>query len=241
LAIDQGPFLGWLYADGGNWVSDDLRTIQFDSPQGLETLKWIVDFTNMNGGAEEVAAYYSQTGEWENGPFYNGFEAMEISGTWEFFKIKDYAPKLNYDIAPMPYGPSGNSQTRGSAYGGWGYVIPRGAKHPEEAWLLTKFLTTDKDGGCWFLQQQKRASPLIACNEDPASSEGNPHWNDMLKIMALDRWIPITPVQPQIEAIITQMVDEATHGQRTPEEALKWGAEEAQRTLDEFWATKSKQ
>ncbi|NOZ28539.1 MAG: ABC transporter substrate-binding protein [Chloroflexi bacterium] len=241
LSVGDGrPFFLWLYNNGGTWISEDLRTIQFNSPAGLEALKWMVNFTNdINGGAEEVAAFYSQTGEWENGPFYNDYEAMQINGSWEFFKIKEYAPDMIPDlgVSVVPHGPNGESH--GLAYGGWGYVIPRGVEHEEEAWLLVKWLTTEKDGACWFLQQQKRPSPLKYCNEDPASGEGNPLWNDILSVMSQDVWVPITPVQPQIQQIIGQMTEEATYGVRTPEEALQWGAEEAQRVLDEYWAERS--
>lgn len=235
----EPAFLVWLYTNGGTWISDDLRTIQFNSPEGLETLQWIVDFTNnINGGIEEVSAFYAQTGEWENGPFYNDFEAMQVNGSWEFFKIKDFAPHLvdNMTVSVIPHGPNGESH--GSAYGGWGYVIPRNAPHPEEAWELVKFLTTAPDGACWFLQQQKRPSPLKYCNEDPASAEGNPYWNDIIAVMSQDVWVPISPVQPQIEQILNQMTEEALYGVRTPAEALEWAAVEAQRLLDEFWAEK---
>ena len=99
-------FLGWLHNNGGQWISDDMRTITWNSPEGLEALKWVVDFTNnINGGVEEVDAFYSQTGEWENGPFYTGYEAMQTNGTWELFKIHEFAPDMNFDIAPIPYGP----------------------------------------------------------------------------------------------------------------------------------------
>lgn len=236
---EEPAFMVWLLTNGGTWISEDLKTIEFNSPQGLETLQWMVDFTNTyNAGFEEQEAFYAQTGEWENGPFYNDYEAMQINGSWEYFKIIEYAPDMELGVAPIPYGPSGGPENRGSAYGGWGYVIPKNAPHPEEAWLLVKWLTTEMEGkgGCWFLQQQKRPSPLIACNEDPASGEGNPLFPDILNIMAQDTWVPIAPPQPQIQQVITQMTQEAMYGTKTVEEALAWGAEECQKLLDEFWA-----
>ncbi len=233
------PFLTWLNANGGEWVSEDLKTIQFNSPEGLETLQWIVDFTNnINGGIEEVREFYSQTGEWENGPFYTDYEGMQINGSWEFFKIQEYAPDMTLGVTAIPYGPSGDDSTRGSAYGGWGYVVPKGVEgaEAEAAWELVKFLTTSSDGACWFLQQQQRPSPQIACNEDPASGAENPHWNDFLAIMAKDKVVRITPVQPQIEEVLNQMMEEALFGLQTPAEALEWGATEAQQLLDDYWA-----
>lgn len=232
------PYLTWLNANGGEWVSEDLKTVEFNSPEGLETLQWIVDFTNnINGGIEEVREFYSQTGEWENGPFYTDYEGLQINGSWELFKILEYAPDMNLGVTSIPYGPNGNDATRGAAYGGWGYVIPAGVEgaEAEAAWELVKFLTVSMDGACWFLQQQQRPSPHIACNEAPESGADNVLWNDFLSIMAKDKVIRITPVQPQIEEILNQMMEEALFGLKTPEEAIQWGAEEAQKLLDEYW------
>ena len=236
-------FFTWLGSNGGEWISEDLRTVTINTPEGLETIEFIVNFTNdINQGREEQDAFYAQTGEWENGPFYNDFEAMQVNGSWEYFKIAEYAPDYIdpeiLGITAVPYGPSGNENERGAAYGGWGYVIPKNVSHPEEAWLLLKFLTADKDGGCWFLQQQQRPSPWIECNEDPESGAENFLWNDILETMSKDKLVRISPVQPQIEEVMTQMIDEAQFGLRTPQEALEWAQEESQRILDEFWAEK---
>ncbi len=232
-------FLGWLHNNGGQWISDDMRTITWNSPEGLEALEWVVDFTNnINGGVEEVDAFYSQTGEWENGPFYTGYEAMQTNGTWELFKIQEFAPDMKFDVSPIPIGPNGDPEKRGFVYGGWGYAIPEGVENAEEAWLLLEFLTADMDGGCWFLQEQQRPSPWIECNEQPESSEGNPVWDGFLEVLATDQMIPISPIQPAIEEIVVQMQEEALFGVQTPAEALEWGAAEAQAALDDFWAGK---
>ncbi len=241
IRVSGRRFLAWYNSNGGDWVSDDLQTVNLNTPEGLETIEFIVNFTNnINQGVEEQDAFYAQTGEWENGPFYNNYEAMQINGSWEFFKIQEYAPSFIdpevMGLTATPYGPSGSEDRRGGAYGGWGYVIPRGSDNAEAAWLLVKHLTAAKDGACWFLQQQQRPSPWIECNEDPESGAENFLWNDVLDAMSKDYVIPISPVQPQIEEILTQMVEEALFGLRTPAEALEWGHDESQRILDEFWA-----
>lgn len=231
-------FLVWLNSNGGEWVSEDLKTVEFNSEQGLETLQWLVDFTNnINGGIEEVREFYSQTGEWENGPFYTDYEGLQINGSWEYFKILEYAPDMNLGVTAIPYGPSGDDSTRGSAYGGWGYVIPAGVEgaEAEAAWELVKFLTVSMDGACWFLQEQQRPSPHIACNEAPESGADNPLWNDFLAVMNKDKVVRITPVQPQVEEVLNQMTEEALFGNMTPQEAIDWGAVEVQKLLDEYW------
>ena len=234
-----GWFVVWLYTNGGKYVSDDLKKITINTAEGLETMKWVADYVkNVTVGVEEVRAFYSQTGEWQNGPFYNLFEAMMINGSWEFFKIKDFAPDMvpNLGVSLIPHGPKGKSQ--GAAYGGWGYVVPRGVKETRAAWLLTRWLCVDKEAACWFMQEQKRPSPLKSCNEDPKTAEGNPYFKNITDIMAQDIWIPITPVQPKIEQTMVQMQEEVLFGRKTPEEGLKWGEAECQKLLDEYWAKK---
>ncbi len=192
--------------------------------------------TKINGGIEAQAAFFAQTGEWENGPFYNGFQALYLSGAWEVFMIQDYMEGVDVGISIMPHGPHGES--RPPAYGGWGYAVPKGAPHPDEGWLLVEWLTAEQDGACWFTQQQKRPSPLISCNEDPASAEWNPWANGMIESMKHDVFIPITPVQPQIEETVDKMVDTVLYGQSAAQQALDQAAKDCQALLDEHWSKK---
>ena len=148
--------LDYDHPEHEKWLSEDGKKILFNTPQGIEAMELIIKITNINGGYEEQEAFYSQTGEWENGPFYQDYEASEIGGSWEYFKILEYAPNLDFGVGSLPYGPSGSPKVRGSFLGGWGYSIPKKASHLRESWKLVKWLTTEMDGtgACWFLQQQ---------------------------------------------------------------------------------------
>lgn len=237
-------FIVWLNANGGSWISDDQRTILFGDEKGLETLQFMVDYTNnVNGGFEEVQAFYSQTGEWENGPFYNGYESIMLNGSWALFLIQDFGPDVEFGIAPLPIGPSGDPAVRGTAWGGWGYVIPRNDNASEAeleaSWLLTKWLTAESegDGACWFIQQQQRPSPLTACDGYLKDGETHPRAAEILDVMSYDKWVPIAPIQPQLNQIITTMQEEALFGTKSAEQALADAAAAAQTLLDEFWAS----
>ncbi len=236
-------FIVWLTNNGGDWLSEDGRTILFDSPEGRETLEFMVDYTNeINGGIEEVSAFYSQTGEWENGPFYNNYEAATFNGSWALFLIQDYSPDIEFGIAPLPYGPSGSPDVRGTAWGGWGYTIPRNDNmsdaEREAAWLLTQWLTveTESEGACWFIQQQQRPSPLTECDGYLLDGVTHPRAAEILDVMSHDQWVPIAPIQPQLNQVIMNMQEEALFGVKSAEQALADGAAAAQAQLDAFWA-----
>ena len=160
-----------------------------------------------------------------------------MNGSWTLFQLEDYAETLNYGVAPIPYGPSGDADRRGSTWGGWGYMIPQNAAHPEEAWELVKWLTTEVEGigACWFLQQQQRPSPLVDCDGYLKDGETHPRAETIIGVAALDNTANISPVQPQADEVINRMVDDVMFGDATPQEALEAAEAEIQALLDEFW------
>jgi ABC-type glycerol-3-phosphate transport system substrate-binding protein len=126
-----------------------------------------------------------------------------------------------------------------SPSGGWGYTIP--AVHPPEvqeaAYKFAEFLGANELGGCVFVFEQSRPSPVKACNENPAYNETNPYWDIVLEGLSIDVAVPITPVQGQIADILNTKVQEAFFGVKTAEQALNEAAEEGQVLLDEFWSS----
>ena len=157
-----GAFLTWYNANGGDWITPDLRTITINNEAGAQALEFMQAMAEINYGIEEVNAFWEMAGEFDQGPLIQGLVSMEINGSWTLFQVEAHAENLNYDVAPIPIGPNGSADRRGSAHGGWGYMVPKNAAHPDEAWKLVKWLTTEAegDGACWFIQQQ--AAPLAA-------------------------------------------------------------------------------
>ena len=70
---------------------------------------------------------------------------------------------------------------------------------------------------------------------DPAMAEGNDHWDAYIANIEASEKSPVTPVQSQVNEVITQMTEEALFGTKTPEQALSDGAAAVQAILDEFW------
>jgi ABC-type glycerol-3-phosphate transport system substrate-binding protein len=154
------------------------------------------------------------------------------------FQYEEFAEDLNYGIAPMPYGPSGGPDRRGATWGGWGYMIPKNAPHPDEAWQLVKWLTTEIEGkgACWFIQQQQRPAPLKDCDGYLLDGVTHPRAAEILDVAALDYVAAVSPVQPQADEILVRMVDDVLFGDKTVEQSLADAEAEIQGLLDEFWA-----
>ena len=236
----SGPpaFITWLNTNGQAWISDDLRTVTINNEAGIQTMEFMQAMTDINYGIEELNAFWEATGEFDQLPIILGLASMESTGSWTLFQLEDHAETLNFDVAPLPYGPNGSPDARGSTWGGWGYMIPKNAAHPDEAWKLVKWLTTEIEGtgACWFLQQQQRPSPLVDCDGYLKDGVTHPRAESILAVAALDSVAPISPVQPEANAIIGRMVEDVLFGDKSIEDALADAEAEVQGLLDEFWA-----
>lgn len=236
---EQPAFLMWLNANGQDWISDDLRTATINNQAGIEVLEFIKSYTDeVNFGIEEVNSFYEMTGEFDQTPFILGLDSININGSWQLFQIEANAPDMEIGIAPVPYGPSGSPDRRGSTYGGWGYMIPRNASNPDEAWQLVKWLTAEIDGvgACWFIQQQQRPSPLAECDGYLLDGVTHPMAETILDVVGMDHVSTISPVQPQANQIITRMTEEVLFNEKSVEQALADAEAEIQALLDDFWA-----
>lgn len=232
------PFKEWLFLNNGKLVSDDGKTVMFDSPEGLEVLTWMVDFYNeLYGGFDNVVELGSSTssGYNERDSWYNGVIAMHVDGVWHNAQLQASAPEKNVMSGLMPYnGANSDATHRNIVEGGWAYCIPNGAPNADAAWTFLKYATAG-EGNHSFFMAQGRPTPVREYNNDPAMAEGNVHWDAYIANIEASEKSPVTPVQAQINEVITQMTEEALFGTKTPEQALSDAAAAVQEILDEHW------
>ena len=243
IGTSGASFLSWLYTNGGTLYSEDLKKVTFNSPEGVATLQWMVDFVNEQyGGIENYNDYTASiSGEAGEHPFYQGRMGMQFPNVSIFFHLKNLAPDLKYGVGLRPYNnsnPQAKSQGVAGLSFGWGYVIPKGLTPEVEqaAYKWVETLTYKPEGACAFLLEQGRPSPIKECNDNPAYTEANPAWSQVQEVMATDVALPIVPPQSRILALVEENVELAFFGEVTPQEALDAAAEEAQRILDEYWS-----
>jgi len=250
VGSDASQFINWLYTNNGRYVDDVGRVLMFNSPEGVETLEWMIRFTNdVNGGVENMIDFH-QGADFTAGdhPWYRNELAFNAINTSHFNHMRANAPDFFADtdrwgVMMRPYnGDNPDAQTAGvvgySSSGGWGYTIP--VVHTPElqaaAYRFAEFLGASDQGGCIFLFAQGRPSPVRACNEDPAYYDANPYWDVVLEGLGNDVAVSITPVQGQLHDILNARIEEAFFGVLGAEDALNLAAEEMQGILDEFWS-----
>jgi multiple sugar transport system substrate-binding protein len=126
----------WTKPDGSSNLAGD--------PNWMKLLQWqkgLVDWF----GYDKLVRFNAGAGDEfsASNAFEAGKVAMMIDGEFRTAFLADEHPDLDYGTAPMPV-----DDANPSLYGA-GYVtgniagIPKGAKHPDQAWALLKYLATD--------------------------------------------------------------------------------------------------
>ncbi|SMB97402.1 multiple sugar transport system substrate-binding protein [Thermanaeromonas toyohensis ToBE] len=125
-------YYDWLLQNNGGFVSEDGKRCILTNPESIEALQFLVDLRYKYKVAptpEEA----KQFGESSIAPFESGKVAMFTGGASRMFSLTKAG--LDYDVAPLPKGK--RQATRVFAIL---WVMPKGCKHPEEAWKVLSFL-----------------------------------------------------------------------------------------------------
>jgi multiple sugar transport system substrate-binding protein len=144
--------LGHMF--GVTYLDDEGNPAYASDPAWAEMFQWQRDFIaevygngDFQSGADKLQQFVAGAGnEWgKPQDFQQGRVAMQIDGEWRNAFLKDFAPELNYDTAPLPTSPSRTDLYGSGVAGGTVIGIPNGSPHPNEAWLLVKYMATNTD------------------------------------------------------------------------------------------------
>ncbi|MBB2913711.1 multiple sugar transport system substrate-binding protein [Streptosporangium becharense] len=129
---------------GATWYKPDGTSAIGTDPAWKELLRWQKELVDWYG-YDKLNKFRKSLGqEWSaDHPFYKGKVAMILDGEWRNAMIANEAKDLDYGTAPLPVADAkpelyGSGFTAGTVIG-----VPKGAKNPQAAWELVKYLTTD--------------------------------------------------------------------------------------------------
>lgn len=132
-------FPAWF---GGSIFTDDQITVG-TQPENAAAMRWVKGYTDRYG-RDPIRAFISGSGSYSassQDPFFGGHAAMVLQGVWLNNFINQYAPGMDYGVAPWPEAAPGINDF---AVAECDIVaIPRGAKHPREAWEFIRYLNSN--------------------------------------------------------------------------------------------------
>ena len=219
LLNDPGLFNLWIWQAGGELVSEDGTKTAFNSEAGLKVLdfwqKLFDEGIYTNGFADTHDVFAS------------GDAAMKLTGPWDVPTL-DKADGLNYAIAEPPAGPDG---VRSSIMGGFGLVIPTGAKQSDGAWEFMKWWATSVENGIKFA----KISGWFPANREAAN---NSYFTENEKFAAFVRTLDYARPRPLVSGYsdvegkaLTPALQKFVSGELTAEEALKEAQEQGDQLL----------
>ncbi|HET7771145.1 MAG TPA: sugar ABC transporter substrate-binding protein [Chloroflexota bacterium] len=222
----------WLWSNGADLFSNDLRQVRVTEPAALEALQFVVDLTQRHG-----AAVNSPGVSVGNQPEING-----KVGVWQanrgFFGNLQNVTSWKFNVMPFPRAPRTGQSTTVNVAGQ--LSIARNNKRPDAAWEWLKFLTstdaqiirsTVQQGGC---PSRKSATQHKSYTDfgPPAleSLSGNKTFADVLSDPKMARFIPQYIGMTDATTIFLKHFNAALRG----EQALPPAMEAAKRELEDL-------
>lgn len=222
LICDYTQLLG---AFGGKFLSDDYKSVAFDTGGGLQALQWMkktIDdgLTNPNSLEsleEDVRKVFSE-----------GSAAMALNWTYMFNAANDPAQSKvagKVEVMPTPTGTGGSPGVNGSM----ALCVSSGSKNQKAAWTYISYLTSSE-------VQNKYAKSSLPCwgksYDDPAVVSVAPKMVAAAK-KELGSLIsrPEVPRYNEISQILQAEIQQALLGKKAPEKALADAAGQAKSLL----------
>ncbi len=206
----------FLWQAGGHLMSDDGKTITFDSPQGKEAANFYIGLRK-----DAPPDYYSSNSYDGRVAFATGKVAMYEAGAWFGGQMKSEFPKITskWDVVPMPKGPAGCATT----IAGDSLAVFSQSKHADAAWEWVEFLSQDKNVKAWTFGSETTTllPPRTSLLNDPDLGKFNPWLQGFAQQMECAVTDNLTnPKWAQIQDALNTELGKAVFGDETAVEAL---------------------
>lgn len=159
----QNQFMSWVWASGGSMLNEGKPGLK-----GNETVKAVTDlFKEMSEKGYLAKGVNAMKEQDIVNEFQNGRLAFMVDGISHLTLIKEEAPDLNFDYAPMPV-KDGYAEKSGLDVANWGIGIASNCEHQEEAMKFVEYLMSPEVNA--ELAQLANAFPGNSTSEPDYSS-----------------------------------------------------------------------
>jgi len=206
-------FWTMAWTDGAEFVdAKNVPTLATDPI--LETLEWYVQWAQQYGDAT--------VNQWNkdlsSGPGKDPFSleklALDVNTNSYSATLKQAAPNVSWGVALIPY------KVKEASWGaGFDLEIPAGAKHPDGAWELIKWLDLDPEMNRQAILTTDSLVAVKAVNGN-AEFTKDPVWKTVVDSSAVTRALPQVPEAHDWSNKLYTHVTAAIAGKEAPKDAL---------------------
>ena len=141
LAVNNrtgNTFLGWVYANNGNWFSRDGTTAMMALPESVEAARYLMSLRDIIGTYDEITTFAPRARGVPDSFIQEKSAMAYFYAVTQIGRIDQNNPDLEYGVFRTPLPPGG---THGALNTGVGsFKIPAAASHPDEAWDFLKYV-----------------------------------------------------------------------------------------------------
>jgi len=228
---------GWWTPLWGYWFGGDLwdgqRTITADAPANVAAFKWYAAYSEKYG-VDNLRRFSSSFGNFGSpqSPFLAEQVAMVLQGVWMYNFIDKYAPHLEWAAAPFPPAEQAGIPEITLAECDV-LVIPRGSRHPDEAFEFIRYVNRQGPMEKLCLGQRK-FSPLRDTSEAFFARHPNPYIRVFLDLAGSPyaRTVPRMQIWNEYSSELNVAAERARSLSVTVEQALADADRRAQEKLD---------
>jgi maltose-binding protein MalE len=225
---------------GGSLLDGDQISIG-TNPRNLAAYRWVENYTRKYG-ADTIKRFSSGFGQMASAqsPFFSGKVAMVLNGVWLNNYIRKFSPGLEYGVAFWPSAVAGIDDF--AVVEADVLAIPRGAKHPREAWEFIKYVNTINPKA--QSREELRGMELLCFLQEKFSpmKEWSPYFQTHHPHPYIDRFrkaansphsvaTPKIGIWPEYSRELSAVFDTVRMLYQTPEEAIAF----CQKRVTESW------
>jgi multiple sugar transport system substrate-binding protein len=225
LTVD---FLELAFAAGGKVLSDDGTRSEFDSPENVEALQFMVDGIKDGAAPRAVTTYMEEQAR-------RAFEAGRVSmmRNWLYaFALGNQAKETKGRFTVIPF-PSWEDGGRASVLGGHNMVISAYSDNPAATLKFIDYMTSAERMKRNAVKYTK-PPVLEETYEDADVKRAIPVAAELKQAVEQAKSRPVSPVYSLISQAIYKNVNAALSGQTSPEDAIRQAHEEITRALATF-------
>ena len=228
----RGSYMMWewipfLWQAGGHLINKEQTRVLFAEEPGVEALSLWSDIYEMQDQRSFTNDYLMA--------FVSGTASMFLDGPWNLPRYPELLEGIDWGIAPLPAGPA----QRATVVAGEYLAIFKQSEHPEAAWAFVKWITEPETQAFWskesaYLPVRKSVLELPSYQEFLSENPGHRAFAEQMEHALAQR--PMDYHAVEIQRNLAIALEEATVGNRDPEEALSEAAAKSNQLLQETLA-----
>jgi ABC-type glycerol-3-phosphate transport system substrate-binding protein len=253
--IQDGWLWLWGLANGGKFISDDLKKASYNDPKVVEALDWGVKDFDAQGGYQAFQAFSTSSPVWTaNEEFARDLVSMTVYENWMLGIIAQAVPDRNFVVLPVLMRNGGSNDWVGFSTG-QAWCMTSGVKNADAAWEFIKFMCEEST---WLIgangtkdYQKKNNKPYIpTLTSDKIADQLQiqqvyepiaPKFDNAIKLFAAlqDKSVPMpvsrSPVSTQLQDDLNNLgAKPALNHESSAQDALNRANQKAQQDIDSF-------